>query len=144
MCFYDQYRYECGDWKWGNFKEHCNKEYRMGETCGMKFVNNTYALREKCKVCEKIDTKKRRRAAEVDKINRWTREGGKLKASIEKSWSEVRKLDSEIEDLEKKRSMWIHQRQASGSSYSYGTSYANGHSYGGVYANTAYTTYSTQ
>lgn len=108
----------------------------MGETCGMKFVNTTHNLRERCKVCEKIDTKKRRRAAEAEKINRWTRDGGKLRASIEKSWEEIRKLDAEILELEQKRALRIHSCQAGGAYYANPYPYqsngyaANTYSYG--------------
>lgn len=99
MCFFDQHRFQCGDWKWGHFRQHCNREYRTGETCGMKLIMQTVPVATKCKLCEKIDTKQRRRTAEVDRILRWKKEGGKFAASIDRSADMVRSLEKEINDL---------------------------------------------
>jgi hypothetical protein len=99
MCFFDQHRFQCGDWKWGHFRQHCNREYRTGETCGMKLIMQTVPVSQKCKLCDKIETKQRRRAAEVDRINRWKREGSKFSASIDKSSAIVKTLEKEITDL---------------------------------------------
>jgi hypothetical protein len=98
MCFYEMFRFECGDWKWGNFKQHCNKEYRMGETCGMKLVQDTYHQQSKCRLCEKYDTKLRKREAECQRIKRWEAEG-KNPASVEKAYATVHSLDEEIRNL---------------------------------------------
>ncbi|PVH79408.1 hypothetical protein DL98DRAFT_655500 [Cadophora sp. DSE1049] len=59
MCFYDSYVMACGCEKWGHFRRHCSKEYRTGETCGMKLVMNRYQSTENCKICTKIDVKER-------------------------------------------------------------------------------------
>ena len=99
MCFFDQHRFQCGDWKWGHFRQHCNREYRTGETCGMKLIMQTVPVSQKCKLCEKIDTKQRRRAAEVERIVRWKREGSKFSASIDRSADIVKGLEKEIHDL---------------------------------------------
>lgn len=103
MCFYDQHRYACGDWKWGVFRQHCNKEYRTGETCGMKFVRETLPVQQKCKLCEKVDTKMRRRAAEIERVERWKNEGNKFTASIEKSMEAIKTLETEISVLAEER-----------------------------------------
>ena len=103
MCFFDQHRFVCGDWKWGHFRQHCNREYRIGETCGMKLIMTTVPVGQKCKLCEKIDTKARRRQAESERVARWTREGSKFRASIEKSTDTIRSLDREINSLEQER-----------------------------------------
>lgn len=71
----------------------------MGETCGMKLVMQTIPTGTKCKLCDKIETKMRRRTAEVDRIGRWQREGNKFRASIDKSMEIIRCLDSEIYEL---------------------------------------------
>lgn len=71
----------------------------MGETCGMKLVMQTIPTGTKCKLCEKIDTKMRRRTAEVDRIGRWQREGVKFRASIDKAMEIIRCLDGEIYEL---------------------------------------------
>lgn len=99
MCYYEQCVYTCNDYKWGNFKAHCNKEYRIGETCGMKFVHHTLALKDKCKVCEKIATKERRLVKQLDDIKRWEKEGNKKSASIEKAWVTVDALEREVLQL---------------------------------------------
>jgi hypothetical protein len=95
MCFYEQYRFTCGDFKWGNFRQHCNKEYRMGETCGMKLVHDTTMQPTKCKYCEKADTKLRKREAEAERVRRW-QQAGTNPASIEKSMDTIKQLDTEI------------------------------------------------
>jgi hypothetical protein len=98
MCFYDQYVYTCSDFKWGNFREHCNKEYRMGETCGMKLVYQVAKQPSKCKLCERVDTKLRKRQQECDRITRWRSEG-RNPASIDKSYETIAVLDSEISQI---------------------------------------------
>lgn len=95
--------FECGDWKWDRFRQHCNREYRTGETCGIKLVHSVKRNGEKCKICQKLATKYRRREDQVNKINRWQAEGGKLKASIEKAMEIVYELDKEIRELNSER-----------------------------------------
>ena len=65
----------------------------------MKLIMQTLPSAQKCKLCEKIETKMRRREAEVDRINRWQREGSKFRASIEKSIENIKALDSEVYEL---------------------------------------------
>ena len=65
----------------------------------MKLVMQTYQLKDKCRICLKIEIKSRRMEAEIDRIRRWKREGGKFKASIEKSEHIIRDLDRERTDL---------------------------------------------
>lgn len=103
MCFYDQYRYSCGDYKWGHFRQHCTHEHRTGETCGMKLILDTVHLLDECKICGKINTKLRKRAFEVGRVERWHRETGghKRSASMEKSLEAIRCLDEEIFRLRK-------------------------------------------
>lgn len=107
MCFYDQYQMACNDYKWGNFRQHCSKEYRTGETCGMKLVMNTIPMADKCKLCLKIDTKQGRVFKEQERINRWLKEaqrGHLRQASIEASQHTVAQLEYEIRDLHYQRS----------------------------------------
>lgn len=75
----------------------------------MKLIMQTVPTGTKCKLCEKIDTKMRRRAAEVDRINRWQREGSKFSASIDKSMDLIRALDSEIYELSCERNRRLQQ-----------------------------------
>jgi hypothetical protein len=71
MCFYDQFIFSCGDYKWGHFRHHCNRWYRTGETCGIKLIMLALRVESKCKRCEKLDTTFRRRQAEATKIASW-------------------------------------------------------------------------
>jgi hypothetical protein len=103
MCFLDQHQYVCGDWKWGHFRQHYAKEYKIGETCGMKLILQTIPTGRRCKLCEKIDIKMKRHAAEVDRIERWQRVGQEFGASIEKSEGLVKGLDEEIQDFNDER-----------------------------------------
>ncbi|KAG4412667.1 hypothetical protein DL98DRAFT_519499 [Cadophora sp. DSE1049] len=98
MCFYDSYTMACNCGKWGHFRQHCSKEYRTGETCGMKLVMNRYSKPEKCKICIKIDTKMRSIQKEEDKIARWRYEDGRS-ASIDKAEGAIEHLKSEVERL---------------------------------------------
>ena len=69
----------------------------------MKLVMSTSNLNQKCRICDKIDTKTRRRMQEKDRINRWKKDGGKMKASIEKSEDTVHQLDRELMELTNER-----------------------------------------
>jgi len=70
----------------------------MGETCGMKLVDNTTMQPTKCKYCEKADTKLRKREAEAERVVRWQNEG-RNPASIEKSMATIKQLDAEISQI---------------------------------------------
>ncbi|MCJ1461593.1 hypothetical protein MMC07_000190 [Pseudocyphellaria aurata] len=63
----------------------------------------TVPVSQKCKLCDKIDTKQRRRNAEVDRISRWQREGSKFRASIDRSCDMIKVLDQEIFNLGSER-----------------------------------------
>lgn len=100
MCFFDQNIYECGDSKWGPFRQNCAKEYRTGETCGMRFVMNKIALVGKCRICNKLEIKYERVAKEEERIRRWKAQGAKLrKASIEVSEDTIECLKRDIDKL---------------------------------------------
>jgi hypothetical protein len=60
MCYYDTITYACSDWKWGNCRQQCDREYRMGETCGMKLVYENTSEKKLCKICLKLETKRKR------------------------------------------------------------------------------------
>jgi hypothetical protein len=103
MCFYNQKRFACGDWSWTSFAHQCNYEYRTGETCGMRLVNRTEFEATQCRLCEKIETKFRRRSVELERLDRWQREGGSLVASMTRSQNLIRELDREIRQLQTER-----------------------------------------
>lgn len=104
MCFFDQQVYQCGDFKWGPFRLHCAKEYRTGETCGMKLVMNNIYVSEKCKICYKLDVKYDRKAKEEERIRLWQVEGvQKRNASIEASRKIIKRLNRDIAKLTQER-----------------------------------------
>lgn len=102
MCYYENFRYCCGDWKWGNFRVHCQKEYRMGETCGMKMVHSTTPLADKCSMCEKIERKKRRYEKAQSDYSRWVKDPQR-QASMAKAYDDMKGLHEEIEKLIKEK-----------------------------------------
>ena len=100
MCFFDQYKFVCNDWKWGNFRQHCQQEYRTGETCGMKMVYNTQHRPEKCTLCEKIERKKRRFEKHKADYERWAADRKVNRtASMEVAVEEMNSLRAEITQL---------------------------------------------
>ena len=103
MCFYDQTVFGCGDFKWGNCKQQCPREYRSGETCGMKLVMNCYPDNStKCKTCVRIDTVLRKREKECSNIKTWQKDekaGKKRSASIEKAYNAIDDYDAELKKL---------------------------------------------
>ena len=98
MCFFDQHRFSCGDWKWGRFRQHCNREHRTGETCGMKLIMSIIPVTVMCKLCEKIESKRRRRQREVDRINGWREASTAMESqeSLQEAQSLTERLDREI------------------------------------------------
>src|SRR3954469_19067457 len=104
MCFYNEYIFACGDYKWGHFRQHCSKESRIGETCGTKLVMNTVNSPEKCNLCQKIETKYRQLRKREERIQRWTRERGPNRAPApEYAWREVEQLQEQIVSLQQAR-----------------------------------------
>ena len=70
----------------------------------MRFLSGqAYRVQQKCKTCEKIDAKYRRKHGELDRLQRWMREPGRYKASIEKSKGMIKDINREIADLEEDR-----------------------------------------
>lgn len=103
MCYYDQTIFSCGDWKWGHFRKHCQKEYRMGETCGMRLCYNTFQdSSTKCSVCTSLDKKNRRYAKAKADYDRWIGQADR-QASAAKAVEELQVLYKEIEELNAQR-----------------------------------------
>ena len=100
MCYYDNYKFSCQDWKWGNFRQHCYKEYRTGETCGMKMIYQTVQLVEKCPYCEKIEKKLRRIEKARADYTRWNSEPKRYRASMEKALEDIQNLQREVMALQ--------------------------------------------
>jgi hypothetical protein len=105
MCYYATTDYTCSDWKWGNMKERCPRQYRMGESCGAKLVHHESVTKSDhaCKICQEIQVKERRLRKNQEKIARWMKEGDKFRGSIEKAERESAFLHEQIEDLGSRR-----------------------------------------
>ena len=104
MCWYDNYKYACHDWKWGNHKERCDKQHRMGETCGLRLIHTTIVLPEKCATCIKIERKQRRLSRCMSNLKRWRKQRTQRKASIEVAGQEAAVLIRVIGSLDYERS----------------------------------------
>lgn len=102
MCFYDQTVFSCGDWKWGHFRKHCQKEYRIGETCGMRLPYNTHNDTTKCTTCLSLEKKHRRYAKTKSDYDRWIADPQR-KASAAKAAQECQDIYKEIEKLNAER-----------------------------------------
>ncbi|KAK3332813.1 hypothetical protein B0T22DRAFT_496092 [Podospora appendiculata] len=98
MCYFEQTRWACGYWKWGNFRQQCNKEYRTGETCGLKLVYDTSYQQGPCKICEQINKKDRRVRKMAQDIARWQSEGNR-RATIEKTQDDIADIQVQMNEL---------------------------------------------
>ncbi|KAL7785925.1 hypothetical protein V8C37DRAFT_310650 [Trichoderma ceciliae] len=98
MCYFDQTRWNCGYWRWGHFRQQCNKEYRMGETCGLKLVYETKVEADVCKLCHDTEKKQRRYDKMYRDVERWQREGNRS-ATIERTCGEMGEVVKQIERM---------------------------------------------
>ncbi|KAH7201412.1 hypothetical protein DER44DRAFT_669690 [Fusarium oxysporum] len=74
MCFYDLVVWKCGYWRWGKFRERCHKEYRTGETCGMRLVFERRNQQTTCNLCNQITKKNNtieRTAERMARLRKW-------------------------------------------------------------------------
>lgn len=69
----------------------------------MKLVNRAEPQKAPCRICEKIETKKRRISAEVERLSRWERDGGTLVASMDRSRKLIGELNQDLNWLNKER-----------------------------------------
>ena len=99
MCYYDNFKYACGDWKWGNLQEYCNVMLHQGETCDTRMVYQILPLADKCVMCEKIERKQRRLDRHKADHQRWAAEPHKYRYSLEKASEEMKALAQEIQRL---------------------------------------------
>ncbi|KAF3070270.1 hypothetical protein V8C43DRAFT_272601 [Trichoderma afarasin] len=95
MCYFEQTRWSCGYWRWGHFRQQCNKEYRMGETCGLKLIYETKPDPDVCKLCHDTEKKRRRLAKMTLDVERWKVEGNRT-ATIERTEEEMAAVSAQI------------------------------------------------
>ncbi|KAK4232776.1 hypothetical protein C8A03DRAFT_20001, partial [Achaetomium macrosporum] len=91
-------QFECSSWKWGRFRKQCNKENRIGETCGLKLVFSTRFEARDCGACTKIAKMRRRLSKMTADIERWRREGN-CPVTVEKTEREATALRGAISHL---------------------------------------------
>lgn len=113
MCYFDQYRFTCGDCKWGDFRQHCTREYRTGETCGIKYSMQTVPIIAKCNLCRKIDTKIHPQQAEMKRISPWNR-ASRESGALEKRREDIEWSRYNIECLDKENQEIIRERKRRG------------------------------
>ncbi|KAK4163966.1 hypothetical protein QBC43DRAFT_52710 [Cladorrhinum sp. PSN259] len=101
MCYFEQIRFTCGSWKWGQFREQCNKVHWRGETCGLTLVFSSRDESRHCDACAKITRKQRRIKKMMADLERWRREGNRP-ATVERTESEVAELRVSISQLWKR------------------------------------------
>lgn len=107
MCYFEMTRWNCGYWRWGSFRQQCNKEYRTGETCGMKLVFDTLYDEGNCKVCTDIEKKQRRLSKLKVDIERWQREGNRT-ATIEKAYSDMKEIEEALQRMYRQHEEKLH------------------------------------
>jgi hypothetical protein len=98
MCFYNQTRWICGNWRWGSFQQQCKWEYRLGETCGLKLIFATNHEDQVCNICHQWNKKQRRIAKLTQDVKRWQNEGDRP-AGIEKAMNDLNVLQDETKAL---------------------------------------------
>ncbi|KAI1267797.1 hypothetical protein F5Y18DRAFT_376552 [Xylariaceae sp. FL1019] len=83
MCFYYQTKWSCEYWRWGSFAQRCPREYRIGETCSLKFIYDTYHEQDVCQLCKDKERKQRRLTAIAKRMNEFKDETASRVANIE-------------------------------------------------------------
>ena len=113
MCYFDMTVWHCRYWRWGHFREQCTKEYRMGETCGLKLVYTTRYDAEVCKLCRDIEKKVRRHDKMNRDVQRWQREGNRA-ATIERTCSDMEEVAEQIERMRDEHDARVRSAQVRG------------------------------
>lgn len=117
MCFYARTDYACGDWKWGNMKEQCPREHRIGETCGAKLshIDSNITSPQLCRICTEITAKRRRLAKAQADLTRYTTER-KLPALAAAKEQEIQDIQQALVKLNDQRisCKHIHSRDITG------------------------------
>jgi hypothetical protein len=107
MCFYSVIDYTCGDWKWGNMRERCPKQHRMGEHCdSIRLPHHETSVRmdQPCSTCKALAVKHRRLDKSRETLQWRKRNGPKdFQHSIAKAQQEIEDLLDDIAELEARR-----------------------------------------
>ncbi|KAK1656862.1 hypothetical protein BDP55DRAFT_568450 [Colletotrichum godetiae] len=99
MCFFEQSLWACGLFKWGNMRNQCLKEKRIGKTCGLRLIYATTYHKGPCKICQDLSRKSRRVQKMNSDIARWRLDGNRP-ATIEATGEELRLLQNSVRNLQ--------------------------------------------
>lgn len=106
MCFYDRTIFSCSDYKFGNFKQHCDKATDSGESCGVKMLMADFnGNSQKCTTCIRIEGVLKTRQEACVNISRWQKDeknGLKRSGEIEVAFNAIDAQDGELKALYKK------------------------------------------
>lgn len=103
MCFYDQYQFACGDFKFGHFRRRCNRVYPPGRSCGSRTAYDVFHLHKKCGLCDKIATHRLSQQQEWDRIDGFESKEQLDDTGVQRSIGIINKLQNEILTLELER-----------------------------------------
>lgn len=98
MCYFDRTYWTCGLHRWGKFRQQCPKEYRLGETCGIKLVYDRTYKGTQCKLCDQIEKKQQRLRKMEQNIDQWRKEGNR-RATIEKTEHDMAQTQDAIQKI---------------------------------------------
>ncbi|KAI6080807.1 hypothetical protein F4821DRAFT_250687 [Hypoxylon rubiginosum] len=109
MGFFEQTRWSCGFWRWGNFRQQCHKEYRTGETCGLKLIFVTNQDPNRCKLCRDVEKQQRKSKKLSENIRQWGSMAYRT-TSIKKAEEELEitrdKIAGMLEQHKRRKRMW--------------------------------------
>lgn len=112
MCYYDQIRWNCGYWRWSYFRQHCTKEYRVGETCGLKLVYETKFEPGLCRLCCQTEKKQSRYAGLSQDLECWGGETNRT-AAIEQARLQMEEVADQIHRMRKQHDCRVKVAQQS-------------------------------
>ncbi|KAI6763227.1 hypothetical protein HG531_013124 [Fusarium graminearum] len=112
MCYYDQIRWTCGYWRWSYFRQHCTKEYRVGETCGLKLVYETKFEPGLCRLCCQTEKKQSRYAGLSQDLERWGGDTNRTVA-IEQARLQMEEVADQIHRMRKQHDCRVEVAQQS-------------------------------
>uniref|UniRef100_A0A4E9E9G8 Uncharacterized protein n=1 Tax=Gibberella zeae TaxID=5518 RepID=A0A4E9E9G8_GIBZA len=112
MCYYDQIRWTCGYWRWSYFRQHCTKEYRVGETCGLKLVYETKFEPGLCRLCCQTEKKQSRYAGLSQDLERWGGDTNRT-AAIEQARLQMEEVADQIHRMRKQHDCRVEVAQQS-------------------------------
>ena len=81
-------------------RQYCSKARYTGEGCGMKLIWVSQEMHQKYRICYKIEAKRRRILNLQNRVERWSLEAGRWKASIELADDNIRFLNGQITQQE--------------------------------------------